>query len=47
MKKLSAIIIAMALLLGMASAVGIVLLLLVFGVNLIQLILMGFFRKED
>ena len=33
--------------LGMASAVGIVLLILVFGVNFIQLVLMGFFRKEN
>ncbi len=33
--------------LGMASAVGIVLLIIVFGVNLIQLILMGFFKKEN
>ncbi len=33
--------------LGMASAVGIVLLILVFGVNMIQLVLMGFFRKEN
>ena len=32
---------------GMASAVGLVLLGLVLGVNLIQLLLMGFFRKED
>ena len=32
---------------GMASAVGLVLLALVLGVNLIQLFLMGFFRKED
>ena len=33
--------------LGMASAVGIVLLIIVFTVNFIQLILMGFFRKEN
>ena len=33
--------------LGMASAVGIVLLILVFGVNFIQLVLMGFFKKEN
>ena len=33
--------------LGMASAVGIVLLITVFTVNFIQLILMGFFRKEN
>ena len=32
---------------GLASAVGLTLLVLVLGVNLIQLILMGFFRKED
>ena len=32
---------------GMASAVGLVLLGLVLGVNLIQLFLMGFFRKEE
>ena len=32
---------------GMASAVGLTLLVLVLGVNLIQLLLMGFFRKED
>ena len=32
---------------GMASAVGLTLLVLVLGVNLIQLVLMGFFRKED
>ena len=30
-----------------ASAIGITLLLLVFGVNMIQLLLMGFFKKED
>ena len=33
--------------LGLASAVGLVLLALVVAVNLIQLFLMGFFRKED
>ncbi len=33
--------------LGLASAVGLVLLGLVVAVNLIQLVLMGFFRKED
>ncbi len=33
--------------LGLASAVGLVLLALVLVVNLLQLILMGFFRKED
>ncbi len=33
--------------LGSASAVGLTLLVLVVGVNLIQLLLMGFFRKED
>ena len=33
--------------LGMASAVGLVLLGLVLAVNLIQLIAMGFFKKED
>ena len=33
--------------LGMASAVGIVLLIIVLTVNLIQLIAMGFFRKEN
>lgn len=32
---------------GLASAVGLTLLVLVLGVNLIQLVLMGFFRKED
>ncbi len=32
---------------GLASAVGLVLLVLVLAVNLIQLILMGFFKKED
>lgn len=32
---------------GMASAIGIVLLFMVLIVNLVQLILMGFFRKED
>ena len=32
---------------GLASAVGLVLLVLVIAVNLIQLILMGFFKKED
>ena len=32
---------------GLASAVGLTLLMLVLGVNLIQLALMGFFRKED
>jgi len=32
---------------GMASAVGLTLLVLVLVVNLIQLVLMGFFRKED
>ena len=32
---------------GMASAVGLTLLALVLAVNLIQLVLMGFFRKED
>ena len=32
---------------GMASAVGLVLLGLVLAVNLLQLIAMGFFRKED
>lgn len=32
---------------GMASAVGLTLLALVLGVNLIQLLLMGFFKKED
>jgi len=32
---------------GLASAIGITLLLLVFGVNMIQLVLMGFFKKED
>lgn len=32
---------------GLASAVGLTLLVLVLGVNLIQLILMGFFKKED
>ena len=32
---------------GMASAVGLTLLALVLTVNLIQLVLMGFFRKED
>ncbi len=32
---------------GLASAIGITLLLLVFGVNMIQLLLMGFFKKED
>ena len=32
---------------GLASAIGITLLLLVFGVNMIQLFLMGFFKKED
>ena len=31
---------------GLASAVGLTLLVLVLGVNLIQLVLMGFFRKE-
>ena len=31
---------------GLASAVGLTLLVLVLGVNLIQLILMGFFKKE-
>ena len=33
--------------LRLASAIGITLLLLVFGVNMIQLLLMGFFKKED
>ena len=33
--------------LGLASAVGLVLLVLVVVVNLIQLVLMGFFKKED
>ena len=33
--------------LGMASAVGIVLLIIVFVVNFIQLVLMGFFKKEN
>ena len=33
--------------LGLASAVGLTLLALVVAVNLVQLILMGFFRKED
>jgi len=32
---------------GLASAIGITLLLLVFGANMIQLFLMGFFKKED
>ncbi|MBQ7786391.1 MAG: sugar ABC transporter permease [Clostridia bacterium] len=32
---------------GLASAIGITLLLLVLGVNLVQLLLMGFFKKED
>jgi len=32
---------------GLASAVGLTLLVLVLGVNLVQLALMGFFRKED
>ena len=32
---------------GMASAVGLTLLVMVLAVNLIQLVLMGFFRKED
>ena len=32
---------------GLASAVGLTLLALVLGVNLIQLLLMGFFKKED
>ena len=32
---------------GLASAVGLTLLVLVLGVNLIQLVLMGFFRKGD
>lgn len=32
---------------GMASAVGLTLLVMVLGVNLIQLALMGFFRKEE
>ena len=32
---------------GLASAVGLTLLALVIVVNLIQLILMGFFKKED
>lgn len=32
---------------GMASAIGLVLLGIVLGINLIQLILMGFFRKEE
>ena len=32
---------------GLASAIGITLLGLVFGVNMIQLLLMGFFKKED
>ena len=32
---------------GLASAVGLTLLVLVLGVNLIQLLLMGFFKKED
>ena len=32
---------------GLASAVGLTLLVLVLGVNLIQLTVMGFFRKED
>ena len=32
---------------GLASAIGITLLVLVFGVNMIQLLLMGFFKKED
>ena len=32
---------------GMASAVGLTLLVLVLGVNLIQLVLMGFFKKEE
>lgn len=32
---------------GLASAVGLTLLVLVLGVNLIQLVLMGFFKKED
>ena len=32
---------------GMASAIGLTLLVLVLTVNLIQLVLMGFFRKED
>ena len=32
---------------GLASAVGITLLLLVSCVNLVQLTLMGFFRKEE
>ena len=32
---------------GMASAVGLVLLGLVLVVNLLQLIAMGFFKKED
>ena len=31
----------------LASAIGITLLGLVFGVNMIQLLLMGFFKKED
>ena len=44
MKKLST---TLALIMGMASAVGLTLLALVLAVNLIQLVLMGFFRKED
>ena len=32
---------------GMASAVGLVLLGLVLTVNILQLLAMGFFRKED
>lgn len=32
---------------GLASAIGITLLVLVFAVNMIQLLLMGFFKKED
>ena len=33
--------------LGLASAVGLTLLVLVVAVNLVQLVLMGFFRKEE
>ena len=33
--------------LGLASAVGLTLLVLVVAVNLVQLVLMGFFKKEE
>ena len=39
--------IAVTFVMGLASAIGITLLLLVFGANMIQLFLMGFFKKED